>query len=153
MTSSNGSIFRITGHCYGEFTGPRWIPRTPRPVTRSFDVFFDLRLNKRLSKQSWGWWFEAPSRSLWRNCNDISYESLKQLRFEPKCSQIGSHIIAKGSLWMFLKYQPHLLRSCQRHICMTYHSYIGLMTISFIGDIKFYMVDDKVWATSHTADD
>ena len=31
-----------------------------RPVTRSFDVFFDLRLNKRLSKQSWGWWFETP---------------------------------------------------------------------------------------------
>ena len=28
---------------------------TKRPVTRSFDVFFDLRLNKRLSKQSWGW--------------------------------------------------------------------------------------------------
>ena len=27
-----------------------------RPVTRSFDVFFDLRLNKRLSKQPWGWW-------------------------------------------------------------------------------------------------
>ena len=26
-----------------------------RPVTRSFDVFFDLRLNKQLSKQSWGW--------------------------------------------------------------------------------------------------
>ena len=32
---------------------------TQRPVTRSFDVFFDLRLNKRLSKQSWGWWFET----------------------------------------------------------------------------------------------
>ena len=32
-------------------------PVTDRPVTRSFDVFFDLRLNKRLSKQSWGWWF------------------------------------------------------------------------------------------------
>ena len=29
-----------------------------RPVTRSVDVFFDLRLNKRLSKQSRGWWFE-----------------------------------------------------------------------------------------------
>ena len=25
-----------------------------RPVTQSFDVFFDLRLNKRLGKQSWG---------------------------------------------------------------------------------------------------
>ena len=41
-----------------------------RPVTLSFDVFFDLRLNKSLSKQSWGWWFETRSRSLWRHCND-----------------------------------------------------------------------------------
>ena len=40
-----------------------------RPVTRGFDVFFDLRLNKQLSKQSWGWWFETPSRSLWRHYN------------------------------------------------------------------------------------
>ena len=38
-----------------------------RPVTRSFDVFFDLRLNKRLSKQSWSWWFETLSRPLWRH--------------------------------------------------------------------------------------
>ena len=28
---------------------------TQRPVTPSFDIFFDLRLNKRLSKQSWSW--------------------------------------------------------------------------------------------------
>ena len=42
-----------------------------RPVACSFDVFFDQRLNKRLSTQSWGWWFETPSRSLWRNCNVI----------------------------------------------------------------------------------
>ena len=42
---------------------------TQRPVTRSFDVFFDLRLNKTLSKQWWGWWFETPPRSLWRHCN------------------------------------------------------------------------------------
>ena len=33
-----------------------------RPVTRSFGVFFDMRLNKRLSKQTWGWWFETASR-------------------------------------------------------------------------------------------
>ena len=32
-----------------------------RPVTGCFDVFFDQRLNKRLSKQSWGWWFRLPS--------------------------------------------------------------------------------------------
>ena len=42
-----------------------------RPVTRSFDVFFYLRLNKRLSKQSWGWWFDTPSHPLWRHCNGL----------------------------------------------------------------------------------
>ena len=44
-----------------------------RPVTRSFDVFFDLLLNKRLNKQSIRRWFETPSRSLWRHCNWIMY--------------------------------------------------------------------------------
>ena len=39
------------------------------PVTRSFGVFFDLRLNKLLSKQSRRRWFGTPSRSLWRHCN------------------------------------------------------------------------------------
>ena len=39
------------------------------PVMRSFDIFFDLRLNKRLSKQWKCRWFETPSRSLWRHCN------------------------------------------------------------------------------------
>ena len=68
MTSSNGNIFRVTGPLCGEFTGPGEFP-TQRPETRSFDVFFDLRLNKRLSKQPWGWWFETPSWSLWRQSN------------------------------------------------------------------------------------
>ena len=40
-----------------------------RPVTQSFDIFFDLRLNKRLSQQSRGWWFETLSRPLGRHCN------------------------------------------------------------------------------------
>ena len=38
-----------------------------RPVTRSFDVFFDLRMDKLLSKQWWGWWFETPSHPSWRH--------------------------------------------------------------------------------------
>ena len=46
MTSSNGNIFRVF-----------------------FYVFFHLRLNKRLSKQPRGWWFEMPPWSLWRHCN------------------------------------------------------------------------------------
>ena len=43
-----------------------------RPVTRSFDVFFDLRPNKWLSKPSRLWWFETPSRSLWRHRNGLA---------------------------------------------------------------------------------
>ena len=41
MTSSNGNIFRVTGPLCGEFTGPGEFP-TQRPVTRSFDDFFDI---------------------------------------------------------------------------------------------------------------
>ena len=68
MTSSNGNIFHVTGQLCGEFTDLR-------PVTRSFDVFFYLRLNKRFSKQWWGWWIETSSRPLWRHCNDLHNQS------------------------------------------------------------------------------
>ena len=61
-----------------------------RPVTRSFDVFFDLRLNKRLSKQWWGWWFETPSRPLWRHCND-QYLSLDVLWYVLRLYFFSSH--------------------------------------------------------------
>ena len=48
----------------------RGIYRSPqRPMTQSFDVFFDQRPIKRLSKQSWGWWFETHSPPLWRHSN------------------------------------------------------------------------------------
>ena len=51
------------------------IHRSPsqRPVTRSLDIFLDLRLNKRLSYQSRRRWFETPSRSLWRPCNGSGF--------------------------------------------------------------------------------
>ena len=50
-----------------------------QPVTPSIARFFRLCLNKRLSKQSRGWWFETPSRSLWLHCNAFSeQESWKQ---------------------------------------------------------------------------
>ena len=80
MTSSNGNIFRVTGHLCGEFTVPGEVP-AQRPVTRNFDVFFYLRLNKRLSKQSCGWWFETLSRPLRRHCNgfiSVSEQGLSQ---------------------------------------------------------------------------
>ena len=45
---------------------------TQRSVTRGFDVFLHMCLNKRLRKQSWGWWFETLSRPLRRHCNDMT---------------------------------------------------------------------------------
>ena len=71
MVSSNGNIFRVTGPLCGEFTGDRRILLTKASDASSFDVFFALRQNKRLSRQSEGWWFETPSRPLWRHCNAL----------------------------------------------------------------------------------
>ena len=76
MTSSNGNIFRVTGPLCGEYTGHRWIPRTKTSGAELW-FFYDLRLNKRLSKQSWGWWFETPSRPCCRHCNDTHHAKYK----------------------------------------------------------------------------
>ena len=66
MSSSKGNIFRVTG--------PLW-------------CIFYMRLNKRMRKQSRRWWFETPSRSLWRHYNDVitnqltpskTYDCIKQ---------------------------------------------------------------------------
>ena len=54
--------------CAGNSPVPAEFP-TQRPVRWTSDVFFDLCLNKRLSKQSWGQWFEMLLLSLWRHRN------------------------------------------------------------------------------------
>ena len=77
MTSSNGNFFRVTGHLCGEFTSPRWIPHT-KASDAGFWCFFYLRLNKRLSKQSWGWWFETLWCPLWRHRNVLLGLMLRQ---------------------------------------------------------------------------
>ena len=63
----------------------RGIHRTPvnSPHTKAgdaeFDVFFDLRLNKQMNTQSWGWWFETLPHPLWRHCN-VKWAALNWLR-------------------------------------------------------------------------
>ena len=64
-----------------------------RPVTQSFDVFFDQRLNKRLSKQWGGGWSEKPSRPLWRHCNEIA-------RFSNRHTIVWRWCIYKLSTWL-----------------------------------------------------
>ena len=65
MTSSNGKIFRVTGHLCGEYSPHkgqwRW----------ALMFSFYIRLNKRLSKQSKRRWSETPPCPLWRQCNAI----------------------------------------------------------------------------------
>ena len=50
-----------------------------RPVTQSFDVFFDLRLNKLLSKQWWGWWLKTLSRPSWRHWGQMTHICISKL--------------------------------------------------------------------------
>ena len=120
ITSSNGNIFRITGHLCGEFTGPDEFP-TQRPVTRSFDTFFDLRLNKQLSKQSWGWWFEMLSHPLWRHCNDYTFD-FPAVSDHPNTELCGSHFTKKYCCNQNLM---EILVFCFKGItkeCCTYHN-------------------------------
>ena len=98
MTSSNGNIFCVTGPLCGEFTGQR-------PVTRSFDVFFDLRLNKQLSKQWWDWWFEMPSSPLWCHCNGLILDNSYGFRGFKISHEIW---IVSAILLMELVSGPHL---------------------------------------------
>ena len=64
------TLFALLAICAGNSPVIGEFP-AQRPVSRIFDVFFDLRLNKRLSKQWWDWWFETPLCPLWRHCNDM----------------------------------------------------------------------------------
>ena len=70
MTSSNGKFSALLALCEENSPVTGEFP-SQRPVTRSFGIFFDLRLNKRLSKPSRHRWSETPSRSLWPHCNAI----------------------------------------------------------------------------------
>ena len=69
MASSIGTFFVLLASCAGNSPVTGEFP-SQRPVTRSFGVFFDLRLNnQQLSKQWRRRRFETPSCSSWRHCN------------------------------------------------------------------------------------
>ena len=69
MTSSMEILSALLALC----GGIHWWIRLNKGQWRGASMFFFvLRLNKRLSKQSWSWWFETPSRLLWRHCTDLT---------------------------------------------------------------------------------
>ena len=73
---------------------------TQRPVMRSFDAFFHLRLNKWLSKKSWGWWFKMALCSLWRHCNVKGFSAIwssiihcNRNNIRMKCSSLAALVL------------------------------------------------------------
>ena len=121
MTSSNGNIFRVTGHLCGKFTGPRWISHTKA----SDAELWCLLWSKQLSKQWRGWWFETPSWSLWRHRNEIMTwltQGNKPLS-EPTLVNLLTHIYATRPQW--IHYLPHLSDEEQQNM----YSFLEINTL------------------------
>ena len=90
------TFFALLGLCAGNSPVSGEFP-AQKPVTRSFDVFFDLRLIKRLSKHSRDWWFETLSRPLWRHCNDNTF----------RCSTISRSTNGRPPIMSFMNALSH----------------------------------------------
>ena len=73
------TFFPLLALCAGNSPVSDEFP-SQRLVLRSFDVSLICALNTRLSKQSGGWWFETPSRLLWRHCNEhVTWKPVQML--------------------------------------------------------------------------
>ena len=99
-----------------ESTAQQLIPIT-NASDAGFDVFFDLRLNKRLSKQSKRRWFETPSRSLWRHYKwhgETEHEHTNTLKplLRPVSVLFHSRLLKARSCWW------DMLLRVRRHHCL-----------------------------------
>ena len=106
MTSSNGHFLALLAICAGNSPVPGEFP-VQRPVTRRFDVF-DLRLNKRLSKQSCGWWFETLPCPSWRHFNVSTTSRHSYLYSDNPITGKTTFIVKLGPLWIPLPRSPCL---------------------------------------------
>ena len=103
-----------------------------RPVTRSFGVFFDLRLNKLLRRQSRRRWFETPSPSLWRHCN-VAHASLAPIN----CTGTQSHALSKSldlevACWALFQYPIRHLMTRSHKVSKQWDFYLELSSRSEI---------------------
>ena len=93
MTSSNGDIFRVTGPLWEEFTRHRF--PSQRPATRSFDVFFDMRLKKN------GWVNNRDAGDLRRHRTHYNVTLMLKPIFTPTVVNLSG-------------WNPHRIASCAR---------------------------------------
>ena len=93
----------LLANCTGNSPVPGEFP-AQRPVTTSFDVFFDLHPNKRLSKQWWGWWFEMLSCPWWRQRNGQK-ETKKELQWTHNVRSCKSRLTQWYTLFYTLRWR------------------------------------------------
>ena len=78
-------------------------------------------LNKRLSKQSWGWWLETPSSPLWRHCNVMLWSNVYLGRHVSLLVNIltsnASRYNAQGTNQYFQIWPPHIFALLMPFIC------------------------------------
>ena len=144
MNSSNGILSALLHVCAGISPVTDEFP-SQRPVTRSLDVFFDLRLHKRLNKQWYDWGFETPSRSLWRHCNyhiktqvmGMTYKNVKFSLFS-----IGIHI--EYHKWQKVSFYFYLTQfDTNNHLlCLCGYNWTVPSKLLFCRSINSPLVDD-----------
>ena len=140
-----------------------WIP-IKKASDAEFDVFFGLRLTKRLSKQSWGWRFETPLRSLWRhfivsvyngiylvllvysmlNNNIFRYLTLVFIFYVYKC------VLAVVSPWrlsILIALYNHLLCAIRCIICR-YHTETGQRSPNWFRSFAWiWFAETSIWSS------
>ena len=124
--------------CGGNSPVPGEFP-TQRPVARSFDVYFDLRPNKRLSKQSWGCWFETPSDPLWRHRNANPFHSPFRYAFVPRPSPEPVNAYCESSPWQQISVTFKLKRGYFHSLKPMEMSFVVAIFPGFIGYNKTLM--------------
>ena len=116
-----------------------------RPVTH-FDVFFNLRINKRLSKQSGRRWFETPSRLLWLHCDIYTVCKSVLLSLSPQPLSRKTHAYVNASfyilidtVWINIRFYHTSLRTnkCQ----MKNDRNSKMEPAPWVNDLKFTSVD------------
>ena len=120
MTSSNGNIFCVTGHLWGNSAVTGEFP-AQRPAMRSFDVFFDIRLNKQLRKQWWDWWFETPSRPLWHHCIYVYLNKIHDIKIMNDIMK--TDIFPQNSLLELSMHLRHHNNTAYKHVMKMYSDF------------------------------
>ena len=91
----------------------QWPMNFPHKGQRRGALMFSLicALNKRMSKRRWGWWFETPSRSLWRHCNVNTFQIImaiiKLFTFQVQCIRClatNSGVTRSVGEWWLISY-------------------------------------------------